>query len=424
MDKDSFISIFPYAVVLVIAPVALLLDFPVVAIAACTLGLIIVAGFFGGLIQLPLMIALLGEIAVGVALLLPEFAVGRGTLMLVFGIVVVVVWLVIVVDGVFTRRAKRRSDLIAESLDDMPMDELVPSLTHIGYTEYADLEERIAERIESAEAEAVPLIIERYGASRHVAEKDRLIKALGGLSGDETINFLKHLLMNEKDLSLLATVVRVSGRTGRADVVAGLARLANLEEGGRYRWVDAFAALGRNGTPEALDSIHRRLAEIENPDDRDWVVNQIIRGCEEGGSEASIAWLAEVAIQAGDPATRARAATALGSIGTPESLGALNDVLAGHWEKDLWKEVLEKIVWYATPTIPCVMELARAQIATLQGDGGQGTRQEALNTLTQLRCDDVRGIVTAALDEERSKPPEQADAKLIEDLGYLLVDWG
>ena len=65
MDKDSFISLFPYVVVLVIAPVALLLDFPVAAIAACTLGLIIVVGFFGGFVQLPLMLVLLSEIAVG-----------------------------------------------------------------------------------------------------------------------------------------------------------------------------------------------------------------------------------------------------------------------------------------------------------------------------------------------------------------------
>ena len=118
-----------------IAPVALILDFPVLAIAACALGLFIVAGFFGGLAPSLVLLVTLGELSVGVMFLMSPMQEFRGTMRLGIGGLLGLVWLGIAIDRGLDARSRRRSQGLKEALEDMPLAKLTSSLADIDLIE-------------------------------------------------------------------------------------------------------------------------------------------------------------------------------------------------------------------------------------------------------------------------------------------------
>ena len=422
MDKDTFISCFPYAVVLVIGPAGIVLDMPLLTVITCAIGFAIVLFEFGGFIQLPLLLYLLVELGTGVVFWVDPSSLERvaGPLKIAFAAVPIFLGGLALVGWLAGSLSTRRSNKIRDRVDQMTLLELVPALRHLELHDDKPLERRIVKRMAQQRQDATRLMVERYDQTRNEEEKARLIRLLGRLEGTEALAFLAGRLREEPNRTLLHTAIETTGQTRNAMFIGALSRLASVADD-NFVWGDAYEALARIGTPEAMDALSKRLSAAEE-DDVNYATSRIVDGCQHNKSEAAIPLLVSVAGGTGEMATRLDAAVALHSQGTAKAIVALDELLNSSTDTEFQELVVQRLDWRRSESTSWISKRIAKHADALKQDTVTERRVQVIYDLMKVRSDDALNVVKRALVEEKEKG-ERGDSKVIETLQYAISDW-
>jgi hypothetical protein len=255
--SDSFITYFPYIVVLVIAPAALFFGAPLIAIVTCSVSLAIVINHFGGFIQFPLFLFTSLQLCLGIGIILvPGFRSAFDAVKLwLVAIPMALIYVVLLLSRWDDRSSERQLDKLAKTLPELPLEKLISYLDWVYYNE--PINKRILQRLKDERDQAVPLMIERY--RKHRRERKALISALGCIPHPMGFAFLREVLKTEKKYNSLLTAVETCGKTGDPAFVPALAKLID-SHGDVFIRMSAFKALEQIGTPQAIEILKKRQA--------------------------------------------------------------------------------------------------------------------------------------------------------------------
>lgn len=422
MDRDTFISFFPYAAALVIGPGGLLLDLPLLTLIACTIAFAIVLLEFGGLIQLPLLLYLSLELAAGVVSWVepPWWQEAAGPLVIAIAAVPIFVGGLALIGWVTGSLFTRRSDQIRDRVDEMPLSELVPALRQLELSDHKPLERRIVKRMAQQRHDATRLMVERYGQTRNVEEKTRLIHFLERLNGAEALTFLAGRLREEQNRTLLRAAVEAAGQTRNATFVGALSKLASVTDD-NFIWGDAYEALARIGAPEAIDALSKRLSAADEGD-VDYATSRVIAGCQHSKSEAAIALLVSVAGGTAEMSTRLAAAAALHAQATAKAIGALDQLLNDSTDTEFQELVVQRLNWPRSKSMSWMSKRLEKYADALKQDTSTERRVQVIYDLKKVRSDEALDVVKRALVEEKERG-ERGDSEVIETLQYAISDW-
>jgi hypothetical protein len=252
--SDSFITYYPYVVVLVIAPAALFFGAPLIAIVTCIFSLAIVIDHFGGFIQFPLFLFTSLQLCLGIGIILvPGFrsAFDETKLWLV-AIPMTLIYVLMLLSRWGDWSSERQLNKLDKTLPELPLEKLISYLDWVYYNE--PIQKRILRRLKDERDQAVPLMIERY--RKHRRERKAIISALGCIPHPRGFAFLREVLKTERKYNLLLTAVETCGEAGDPAFVPALAKLI---DGHGDLWIrtSALKALEQIGTPQAIEILKK-----------------------------------------------------------------------------------------------------------------------------------------------------------------------
>jgi HEAT repeat protein len=312
--------------------------------------------------------------------------------------------------------------LVSEKLDTpsertlhkMPLEQLIASIRDVLENEDPAEEEMLLRRLQKERGRAAPLIIERYRKKRKWEEKTQLLRALGAIEHPVGLAFLREVLRTEKKFIVLYAAIEACAETGDAAFVTPLAQLMDRNDDHQLT-MKSFEALGRIGTPKAVEIIRGLVATGTEAFVVESLTESAMKGLGDGHSEAGLPWVIEV-LEGDPPEALWRAAViALGAIGTPDALAALLNVL----DRTRDEQLVGVAFWGIDPNndrvIPWLAELLRSH-------DSNAVKGRAAEALLEMRSDDASRIVKDLLRLEQEKPAEQRNQNLIDDLEYYITE--
>ena len=331
-------------------------------------------------------------------------SVGIATLALPY-VLMLIGWLIYLTSRLKVRRFEK-------TVRGMPLEKLVAKLRWV-WGSPGEVDDRQAfRRLRREHERAVPLMIDRYRATRKWEEKTALLHAFSRVRNKMGDAFLRGVLLSEEEFIVLYTAAEACGESGDPSCVPALGEFIKTQDDQILR-IQGFEALGRIGTTEAIELIRRRLAVETDPSDVEAFIESAAEGAGLGRSTAAVPWLAEVVAREEGQVWRA-AVRALSSIGSPQALEILSRVLDSASEPEVIRMALgidpenqDSIPWLA---------------GLLREHPNIEVRVRAAETLMGMRSADGARIAKEALSSEEAKPPHERDQQLLDQLSYYFLE--